>query len=294
MLWRGSVFFLNCSLFGLSQYKHTHPISITSYHTQISLHSSCLSSLTSNTHHTHPPYSISRFKVILENSSNHVQMQYQIIYCYWLLTFEKYVADTFFGKTNIAGTLINIAKATLKEKVVRIILLVFVNLFTLSFEVNIAYAVGNRLSVLVESLRGRQWADSEIEQHLNFLKDELDKGTSFLSTWDEYLCEVTSGKLNCSPSHFSEHFWKDNAQRFDDNDYELLNKLIEILQTSSSPDCIAIAVSDLGNYAKYNPCGAMKLDELGAKKKIISFIQHENSNVRYQAILASQKFILMA
>lgn len=184
-------------------------------------------------------------------------MQYQIIYCLWLLTFEKSIAETILSSYSIAGTIISIAKATLKEKIVRITVLVFVNLFNLAFEVNIAHAIGNKLSGLVDSLSSRQWADPSIESNLKFLRDELDKGTAFLSTWDEYLCEVTSGKLDYSPSHFSEHFWKDNAQRLDDNDYELLIKLIDIMKTSEVPECIAIAVSDLGNYAKYNTPGIM-------------------------------------
>lgn len=184
-------------------------------------------------------------------------MQYQIVYCFWLLTFEKSIAETLLNRINIAGTLTSIAKATIKEKVVRIIVLVFVNLFTLAFESNIAHAVGNKLAGLVDSLSSRQWADSEIEANLKFLSGELDKGTAFLSTWDQYLCEVMSGKLDCSPSHFSEHFWKDNAQRLDDNDYEPLVKLIHIMQNDPPPESLAIAISDLGNYAKYNPPGVM-------------------------------------
>lgn len=42
------------------------------------------------------------------------------------------------------------------------------------------------------------------------------------STWEEYLSELVSGHLTWSPPHESDEFWKDNANRLNENDGELL------------------------------------------------------------------------
>ena len=42
------------------------------------------------------------------------------------------------------------------------------------------------------------------------------------STFDEYASEVRSGKLEWSPPHLSEQFWKQNAGRLNEKDFELL------------------------------------------------------------------------
>ena len=45
---------------------------------------------------------------------------------------------------------------------------------------------------------------------------------SIHSTFDEYASEVQSGKLEWSPPHMSENFWKQNASKLNERDYELL------------------------------------------------------------------------
>ncbi|CAJ0762390.1 11552_t:CDS:2, partial [Entrophospora sp. SA101] len=51
-----------------------------------------------------------------------LQMQYQIIFCFWLLTFNKEVAEDFNKKFDLIPTLINIAKSAIKEKIIRVII----------------------------------------------------------------------------------------------------------------------------------------------------------------------------
>ena len=52
-----------------------------------------------------------------------------------------------------------------------------------------------------------------------------------LSSYDEYLTEVRSGRLEWSPVHRSERFWRENADKLNEKNYEMLRILIGLLQT---------------------------------------------------------------
>ncbi len=43
-----------------------------------------------------------------------------------------------------------------------------------------------------------------------------------LRTFDEYHSELLSGHLSWTPVHESDLFWKENATKLNDNNYELL------------------------------------------------------------------------
>lgn len=45
---------------------------------------------------------------------------------------------------------------------------------------------------------------------------------SVLSSFDEYSSELKSGRLEWSPVHKSEKFWRENAIRLNEKNYELL------------------------------------------------------------------------
>lgn len=44
----------------------------------------------------------------------------------------------------------------------------------------------------------------------------------FYSSFDEYSSELKSGRLEWSPVHKSEKFWRENAVRLNEKNYELL------------------------------------------------------------------------
>lgn len=78
---------------------------------------------------------------------------------------------------------------------------------------------------------------------------------------------MESGHLSWTPVHESEEFWKENAIRLNEKDYEQLKydslqipiepsnvehrKLIQLLKESSDPVVLAVASHDLGQYVKY-------------------------------------------
>lgn len=47
-------------------------------------------------------------------------------------------------------------------------------------------------------------------------------GLLFCSSFDEYSSELKSGRLEWSPVHKSEKFWRENAVRLNEKNYELL------------------------------------------------------------------------
>lgn len=42
------------------------------------------------------------------------------------------------------------------------------------------------------------------------------------STFDKYHKEVTSGRLDWTPAHTNEQFWRDNINKFEADDFELI------------------------------------------------------------------------
>jgi V-type H+-transporting ATPase subunit H len=116
---------------------------------------------------------------------------------------------------------------------------------------NIIPMLGHKVLGTVEILSVRKWADSDITDDLMFLRDELGHHIQSLSTFDEYSSEIISNRLEWSPPHQSEIFWKQNASRLNENNCELLKILIELVSVAKDPIILQIASHDLGQYVKY-------------------------------------------
>ena len=104
--------------------------------------------------------------------------------------------------------------------------------------------LGNKLLGVCETLSSRKWSDPEISEDLEYIKEELSKVVVTLSSFDEYASEVKSGNLEWSPPHLSEQFWKQNASKLSEHDYELVRYcIINTAQFSFNSYCI-----NLGYY----------------------------------------------
>ena len=75
------------------------------------------------------------------------------------------------------------------------------------------------------------------------------------SSFDEYASEVKSGRLEWSPVHKSAKFWRENAGRLNEKNYELLAILIDLLQQSKDPLVLSVASFDIGEYVRHYPRG---------------------------------------
>ncbi|CAG8696189.1 6690_t:CDS:2, partial [Acaulospora colombiana] len=259
---------------------------------------------------------------ILKTKNPSPQFQYQIIFCFWLLTFEKEVSAQFNKKYDLVPTLIDIAKSAIKEKIIRVIIGTFKNLVDKAPEANLPAMLVAKLLNFCINLSARQWHDEEIKEDIAFLTAQLQENFHSLTTFDEYASEIRSGMLQWTPPHESEQFWRQNVTKLNEKDYELLRILARLLVTSNDDNTVlAVAAHDLGQYVKYYPNGKKYnpfyvyillndpgnvvltgsigfdlrfLQEIGAKQRIMELMTHEDSEVRYQALIAVQKYMAHA
>jgi V-type H+-transporting ATPase subunit H len=118
------------------------------------------------------------------------------------------------------------------------------------------------------------------------------RGGNAHRSFEEYAGELRSGKLEWSPMHRSEVFWKQNAQRLNEQNYELLRILARLLSSSLDPTVLAVAAHDVGEYVSAYPRGKRIIQELGAKQRIMELMTNDNTTVRYEALLSTQKFMV--
>ncbi|KAJ1776925.1 H(+)-transporting V1 sector ATPase subunit H, partial [Coemansia sp. RSA 2167] len=135
------------------------------------------------------------------------QTQYEVVFCLWLLTFERHVAVTIDRKYDVVSTMVEIARSAVKEKVVRIIVATWMNMAQHS--ANVPGLLVARVPACLETLRvGRNFNDEDLKQTLTELTDTLAEHTGIMTSWDEYVNQLKSGKLEWSGWHRSEQFWK--------------------------------------------------------------------------------------
>ena len=57
--------------------------------------------------------------------------------------------------------------------------------------------------------------------------------------------------MEWSPVHKSEKFWRENAGRLNEKNYELLKILINLLETSKDTLVLSVACHDIGEYTRH-------------------------------------------
>lgn len=238
---------------------------------------------------------ISTLLAVLQGRVN-FQVQYQLIFCLWVLTFNPLLAEKM-NKFNVIPILADILSDSVKEKVTRIILAVFRNLIEkpednqISKEHCIAMVqckVLKQLSILEQ----RKFDDEDIFADVEFLNEKLQASVQDLSSFDEYATEIKSGRLEWSPVHKSAKFWRENAPRLNEKNYELLRILVHLLETSKETLVLSVASFDIGEYVRHYPRGKNVIEQLGGKQLVMQLLSHDDPNVRYEALLAVQKLMV--
>ncbi|XP_066575803.1 V-type proton ATPase subunit H isoform X1 [Amia ocellicauda] len=224
------------------------------------------------------------------------QLQYQMIFCIWLLAFNPQMCE-YLRRYNVVPALSDILQESVKEKVTRIILAAFRNLLEKSAEreTRQEYALAMiQCKVLkqLENLEQQKYDDEDISDDIKFLLEKLGESVQDLSSFDEYSSELKSGRLEWSPVHKSEKFWRENAVRLNEKNYELLKILTRLLEVSDDPQVIAVAAHDVGEYVRHYPRGKRVIEQLGGKQLVMNHMHHEDQQVRYNALLAVQKLMV--
>merc|ERR1712154_627951 len=95
--------------------------------------------------------------------------------------------------------------------------------------------------------------DTDLMADLEKLYQKLDDKIMELSSYEMYQEEVKCGKLRWSPVH-SEEFWRENYQKFEENNFDLILPLIQLVGSQHS-EIVQIACYDLGEFARFHPDG---------------------------------------
>lgn len=80
----------------------------------------------------------------------------------------------------------------------------------------------SKVKKLVELMQQSQIEDPDIAEDVEYLNKKLETLVMDVSTFDEYTLEITSNRLSWSPAHKSDKFWRENAQRLNDNNFYLI------------------------------------------------------------------------
>ncbi|KAK9245107.1 armadillo-type protein [Lipomyces tetrasporus] len=231
---------------------------------------------------------------ILKSGKGGLQLQYYTILVFWLLSFESEPAEELNKKCDIIPIVLDIMKIAIKEKIIRVSVSLFYNLVTIAPEENIpALLVVSGLPV-VKSMAQRKWTDTELESDLVTLSTTLQEAHDSMSTFDEYVTELTSGRLRWSPAHKSIDFWKRNVEQFKDDNWKLLKELAKVISTSNDNTVLAVASNDIGQVITELPEGLRVLQQMGTKTKIMEMMGHPDPDVKYQALKATQVFVARA
>lgn len=232
------------------------------------------------------------------HDSLNFQLQYQLAFCCWVLTFNSELARKM-KKYKIIQCLADVLRDSVKEKVKRIVLAVLRNLIEKVDDREIAREnaiimvqckVMKQLEIIKQSAQAS--SDPELIDDVEYLIQVLQESVQDLSSFDEYATEVKCGRLEWSPVHNSEKFWRENAHRLNENNYELLKILISLLDTSKDPLVMSVAAHDLGEYVRHYPRGKLVTESLGGKSLVMQRLTHEDPNVRYEALLCVQKLMV--
>jgi len=237
---------------------------------------------------------ITRLHNVLRNSNkNNFEIMYRSTYCLWLLSYTAQITDNMFPQ-QLIFTLSEILKNVTKEKVVRITLALFRNL--LDHGKNNQHLIeSGALKTITTLLQNKKWGDEDIVEDLQLLSTTLEKNMALMSSFDHYKKEVLSRGLEWTPMHKRESFWRENAHQFEENNFAIINALVEILQDPNSSNlCLAVACNDLGEFVRFHPRGRSILGNANysGKTAIMKLMVHQDPEVQKQALLAVQKLMV--
>lgn len=267
------------------------------------------SSSTSTSSNSSQSFHTSTSSALVPNANNLViQIQYYSLLLIWVLTFERNIQREYVTKylTEYLN-LLKIMKVTIKEKISRVCIAILLQcLVDANNEVKDKKLIkqllllGNALPV-VESLIERKYTDQELKDDLALFKEILDQEYRELTSFDEYIAEVDSKLLCWSPPHIDNGFWVDNIDKFKNNNWELLKKLVKILEElktdkvdineAKTKTIIEVALSDIAHVVELLPESIDVLGTTGGKVIIMELLNHSDSRVKYEALKATQAII---
>jgi V-type H+-transporting ATPase subunit H len=219
------------------------------------------------------------------------QFLYETCLCIWLLSFYDAAVD-YLSTTRVMPRLVEVVKSSTKEKVVRVVVMSLRNL--LAKGAFAAQMIDLGMPQVVQNLKAQAWTDEDLLDALNQLEAGLKDSLKKLSSFDKYKQQVLLGHLDWSPMHKDPMFWRENINNFEENDFQILRVLMTVIDTSTDTIALAVACYDLSQFLQYHPSGRIVVADLKAKDRVMKLMNHENAEVRKNALLCVQRLFLGA
>lgn len=148
------------------------------------------------------------------------------------------------------------------------------------------------LMPVLEGMQQRKFADEDIPEDVDWLFNTLQVNLLGLTSWDVYKTELESGKLEWSPSHKSESFWKDNYKAFEAGGAAAIKQLVKLL-SSEDPQVLAIACNDISEFIRFHPEGRRLMTQHGAKPMAMQVLKHPDPMVQKHALTCVQRMMVI-
>lgn len=220
------------------------------------------------------------------------QIAYNVINALWIISYHPFSSRGFEdSRLEIIERVSKVLDYFSKEKIVRIVLLLFDNIKSNDECLEIMSDI-NAIQ-LITKLQNRHWVDPEIQELLEKLFNYLDQNYKVFSSIDKFRKEVHKKSLRWGPVH-TEKFWQENFIFFHEKEnLDLIKILVELLE---HPDDRVKAIScfDLGEFARFFPFGRQYLDTMNIKIRIIQLMQVPGSTaeLKKEAITCYQKLLM--
>lgn len=229
---------------------------------------------------------------MLENEClNDYQIAYNVLVTLWILSYHDFALKSFESPAlDLIEKSLKILDFFNKEKVVRVTLLLMENLCHHKQSLEILSDL-NGLE-LIQKLQQRHWVDEDIKELLEKLWGIFDENYEEFTSITKFRKEIHLKSLRWGPVH-TERFWQENFIHFHDKDnLDLIKELVTLLEVENERT-VAVALYDLGEFAKYFPFGRSYLDNLGIKQVIYDVMQKsESAEIKKEAITCLQKLIV--
>jgi len=138
---------------------------------------------------------------------------------------------------------------------------------------------------------GRRIKDIELLVDIEWMRKTLVANFSVLTTFARHEQELLTKKLKWSMVH-EEIFWKENALKFENNNFSSVRLLLGLLKEAKDEQTKAVACSDIGYFVQYFPNGKVIVDSHGGKMLLMNLLADESPAVQKQALLACSKIMV--
>ena len=157
----------------------------------------------------------------LSRSGNDIQLIYYTLLNVWMLSFTEEGVEDFIGvaKHGVIRHVCEILQKVSREKITRVAFMVFENVQ--ESHVCLELMMDNKLLKIIDTILKGNLKDEELINSIKDIGAILESNIRVLSSFDKYVKELTAKHLTWSSVH-NERFWKENAVKFEANDYHLI------------------------------------------------------------------------